>query len=332
MLYPAIEPFAKGMLDVGQGHSIYFEECGNPVGIPVVFLHGGPGGGCSDTSRRFFDPNRYRIVLFDQRGCGRSTPHASESPVCIAQISTQLLVQDMELLREHLGIEQWLLFGGSWGCTLALAYTKQHENRVLGMVLRGVFGAQQRELDWLYAAGGASQVFPKEWEAFESMAASEPSLLQTYDDALQSPDPSIAEPAAKAWCAWETSLCSVHPETNATATPDSDEIKKSLAMARISSHLFTHDPDLLANNTLWQTTGHELPYLRGIAGIIVQGQFDMVTPAQTAWQLHKAWVGSELRMVHTAGHTSSDPALQAALVLALDDMATVLTHTKRETA
>jgi proline iminopeptidase len=327
MLYPPIQPFITGMLDVGQGHLIYFEACGNPSGIPVVFLHGGPGGGCSETSRRFFDPARYRTVLFDQRGCGRSTPHASESPVNIEHISTQLLVQDIERLRTHLGIARWAICGGSWGCTLALAYAQQHFDRVTGIVMRGVFGAQQRELDWLYKAGGASQIFPKEWEAFEtqeSMTANPQSLLQTYNDTLENSNPAINERAALAWCAWESSLCSIHPSAVVTAPPSPADIKHSLAMARISAHLFTHDPALLANNTLWQTTGQPLDYLAGIAGIIVQGQFDMVTPALTAWQLHKAWAGSELRMVHTAGHTSSDPALQASLVLALDDMATIL--------
>jgi proline iminopeptidase len=303
-------------MDVGQGHQVYWEECGHPQGLPVVFLHGGPGGGCSEVSRRFFDPAKYRIVLFDQRGCGRSLPHASTQDNFTAH-----LVADMEQLRELLKIDRWVLCGGSWGCTLALAYAQAHADRVLGVVIRGVFAAQSREMDWLYKPGGASQVFPKEWAAF--VAASGPvrpgstakSLLPVYDALLQSRDVQLQTQAAAAWCAWEDSLCSVYPSPVGVSSP-----WRYLAMARISAHMFAHDPALNHDNCWGLGTGKPLSYLSQVPGIIVQGQFDMVTPPVTAWQLHQAWPDSDLRMVHTAGHSSSDPELQRALVQALDDM------------
>jgi proline iminopeptidase len=314
MLYPAIEPFASGMLDVGQGHSIYWEQCGNPEGQPIVFLHGGPGAGCTPKSRRWFDPRHYRIVSLDQRGCGRSLPHASTQHNTLAH-----LVQDLEQLRIFLQIERWLLCGGSWGSTLALAYTQQHSARVQGMVLRGVFTALPQELDWLYQPGGASQVFPQQWQAFASaLDAVEPTqLLCAYAQQLQSQDPDQVLAAALAWCAWEDALSSVHLDTS-TKTPD---LQRCLSMARISSHIFMHDPWLGAGNSVWSAQS-----LQGIPGIIVQGQFDMVTPACTAWRLHQAWPGSQLRIVHEAGHATGDPALGQTLVAALDELATMVKH------
>jgi proline iminopeptidase len=323
MLYPAIEPHAQGLLDVGQGHQVYWEECGNPEGLPVVFLHGGPGGGCSDYSRRFFNPAVYRVVLFDQRGCGRSVPHGHTQ-----DNFTHHLVADMERLRKLLSIDRWVLCGGSWGCTLALAYAQQHAARVRGIVMRGVFAARTSEMNWLYQPGGASQVFAKEWDRFasalEAGQRTDPStdqprdLLLAYDAQLQSADPMAQAQAAAAWCTWEDSLCSVH-----SAAPSLPDPTRALAMARISAHMFAHDPALNQAQCWGLGDGKPLSYLADIAGIIVQGQFDMVTPAVTAWQLHQAWLGSQLRMVHTAGHSSSDPALQEALVKALDDMASL---------
>jgi proline iminopeptidase len=322
MLYPPITPYESGWLEVGQGHRVYWEQCGNPQGQPALFLHGGPGGGCSDKSRRLFDPQRYRIVLLDQRGCGRSTPHAS-----IAANDTAHLVQDMELLRQHLKIEQWVLCGGSWGCVLALAYTQLHRERVQGLVLRGVFTGQPHEFDWLYRSGGASQVFPQAWAAFASAlgnplstaeAQSKPyALFQTYVDELLSDNPVHQLRAALAWCQWESAISSLYADAPATAT----DPRHSLAMARISAHIFVNDTWLGRANRLWP-----VHYLAGLPGIIVQGRFDMVTPAVTAEQLRQAWVGSELRMVSEAGHTSNDPALQQALVRALDDMAGKIRH------
>jgi len=315
MLYPAIEPHAQGLLDVGQGHQVYWEACGNPEGLPVVFLHGGPGGGCSDYSRRFFNPEVYRVVLFDQRGCGRSLPHGRTQ-----DNFTRHLVADMELLRNFLFIDRWVLCGGSWGCTLALAYVQQHAAKVRGIVMRGVFAARTSEMHWLYRPGGASQVFAPEWEQFASALKTGESsdLLSLYDAQLQSADPIAQAQAAAAWCTWEDSLCSVH-----ASEPSPPDPMRALAMARISAHMFAHDPALNQAHCWGLGDGKPLSYLADIAGIIVQGQFDMVTPAVTAWQLHQAWPGSQLRMVHTAGHSSSDPALQAALVMALDDMASL---------
>jgi proline iminopeptidase len=312
MLYPEVAPFASGMLDVGQGHSMYWEQCGNLQGQPIVFLHGGPGAGCTPKARRWFDPHIYRIVLLDQRGCGRSTPHAST-----AHNFCQNLVQDLEQLRTHLQIERWLLCGGSWGTTLALAYAQQHRARVQGMVLRGVFTAQPQELDWLYKPGGASQVFPQQWQAFATALGpvEDGQLLHAYAQQLQSDDAARVNAAALAWSAWEDALSSIHPDTSTTA-PD---LQRCLSMARISSHMFMHDPWLGAHNKLWP-----VDYLQGIPGTIVQGQFDMVTPARTAWRLHQAWPGSVLRMVHSAGHSTGDTALGQALVSALDELATMV--------
>jgi proline iminopeptidase len=314
MLYPEIAPFASGMLDVGQGHSMYWEQCGNPQGQPIVFLHGGPGAGCTPKARRWFNPQHYSIVLLDQRGCGRALPHGrTENNFC------QNLVQDLEQLRIHLQIERWLLCGGSWGTTLALAYAQQHRARVQGMVLRGVFTALPQELDWLYKPGGVSQVFPQQWQAFATALGQveDGQLLQTYAQQLQSADITQVTTAALAWCAWEDALSSIHPDTS-TTVPD---LQRCLSIARISSHMFAHDPWLGAHSQMWP-----VDYLQGIPGIIVQGQFDMVTPAQTAWRLHQAWPGSALRIVHEAGHASNDPALGQALVAALDELATMVKH------
>jgi proline iminopeptidase len=339
MLYPAIEPFASGMLDVGQGHSMYWEQCGNPQGQPIVFLHGGPGAGCTPKARRWFNPQHYRIVLLDQRGCGRSTPHASTLENTLAH-----LVQDLEQLRSLLQIERWMLCGGSWGSTLALAYTRMHRTRVQGLVLRGVFTAAPYELDWLYQPGGASLMFPQQWKAFakgamhsdtvvgtRSLSPQERAgvrvnakglvesarLLSAYAQQLQSPDEFQVLAAALAWCAWEDALSSIHPDLQATA-PD---LPRCLSMARISSHMFMHDPWLGAAKKVWSAQS-----LQGLPGIIVQGQFDMVTPSHTAWRVHQAWPGSQLRMVHEAGHATADPALGQALVTALDELATMVKH------
>ena len=325
-LYPAITPHQTGLMDAGQGHQVYWEECGNPQGRPVVYLHGGPGGGCTPTARRLFDPHRYRIILLDQRGCGRSIPHAETANNFLAN-----LVADLEQLRILLGVDKWLLCGGSWGCTLALAYAKKFTNRVSGMVLRGVFAAQDQELDWLYKEGGASRIFRAEWQAYvQAIGAVRPlktqaahgqscELLLAYDEVLQSGKPDQVLAMAKAWCEWEDALSSVHPsEPFLHPYFTAEDELHCLAMAKISAHMFAHDPDL-------GSRGHLLPnpandFLKDIPGIIVQGQFDMVTPAETAWQLKQAWPLGKLRVVHIAGHSSQDPELQRALVAALDEM------------
>lgn len=309
MLYPSIEPHTHGMLDVGQGHQIYWEECGHPTGEVVVFLHGGPGAGCTATSRRFFDPRRYRIILFDQRGCGRSEPHACTEHNFLAD-----LVADMEALRKHRSVDKWLLFGGSWGSTLALAYAKAHAQRVSGMVLRGVFTARAGELNWLYREGGASQLFPDKWDAFVNALGAGYSGcgLADYAQCLQSTDRQVQIRAALAWCQWEQSLSSIESDAQ-----DDLEPLACLAMARIATHMFMHDPDLQQGVGV----GHEevLHHLAGIPGVMVQGRYDLVTPVATAWALHRAWPGSQWRLVHNAGHSSADPALRQALVETMDD-------------
>lgn len=330
-LYPPIEPHRSGHLSVGHGHEVYWEECGNAMGRPVVFLHGGPGGGCSPTARRLFDPRRYRIILMDQRGCGRSRPHAETAHNFLAH-----LVSDVEQLRGHLNIDKWLLCGGSWGCTLALAYAKKFTQHVSGMVLRGVFAAQDHELDWLYKEGGASRVFRREWQDYVAAiqahgaidaeklhhgSGQRSALLNAYDTLLQSGTEGQVVAMARAWCTWEDALSSVYPSdpVNALlASPEQD--LACVAMAKISAHMFSHDPDLGSKGNIVPQTPNE--FLQHIPGIIVQGQFDMVTPAETAWQLTQVWPLAQLRVVHTAGHSSQDPELQRALVTALDEMLT----------
>ena len=316
---------------VGHGHEVYWEECGNPMGRPVVFLHGGPGGGCSPTARRLFDPRRYRIILMDQRGCGRSTPHAETAHNFLAD-----LVSDLAQLRLHLNVDKWLLCGGSWGCTLALAYAKKFSQHVSGMVLRGVFAAQDHELDWLYKAGGASRVFRREWQDYvmaiqahrhidaanlTTHSGQNSMLLNAYDQVLQEGTEAQVLAMARAWCTWEDALSSVYPSDPVHALQASqEEDLKCLAMAKISAHMFAHDPDLGTKGSIVPSTAQD--FLTNIPGIIVQGQFDMVTPAETAWQLKQVWPLAQLRVVHTAGHSSQDPELQSALVTALDDMLT----------
>ncbi len=325
-LYPAVTPYMTGLMEVGHGHQVYWEECGNPQGRPVVYLHGGPGGGCTPTARRLFDPHRYRIILLDQRGCGRSTPHAETANNFLAK-----LVADLEQLRILLGVDKWLLCGGSWGCTLALAYAKKYTDRVSGMVLRGVFAAQDQELDWLYKEGGASRIFRAEWQAYvQAIGAVRPlkaqtghgqscELLNAYNEVLQSGKPDHVLAMAKAWCEWEDALSSVYPsEPFLHPSFTAEEELRCLAMAKISAHMFAHDPDLGSRGGLLPNTAND--FLKDIPGIIVQGQFDMVTPAETAWQLKQAWPLGKLRVVHTAGHSSQDPELQRALVAALDEM------------
>lgn len=330
-LYPPVEPHRSGHMRVGHGHAVYWEECGNAMGRPVVFLHGGPGGGCSPTSRRLFDPRRYRIILMDQRGCGRSTPHAETAHNFLAH-----LVSDVEQLRRHLNIDKWLLCGGSWGCTLALAYAKKFTQQVSGMVLRGVFAAQDPELDWLYKEGGASRVFRREWQDFVAAiqahgavdaaplqhgSGQRSALLNACDALLQNGTEAQVVAMARAWCTWEDALSSVYPTDpmNASLASPAQDLA-CVAMAKISAHMFSHDPDLGSKGKIVPQTPND--FLQHMPGIIVQGQFDMVTPPETAWQLKQVWPLAQLRMVHTAGHSSQDPELQSALVTALDDMLT----------
>ena len=304
-LYPSLEPYERRILDVGDGHSLYVEESGNPRGRPVVVLHGGPGGGSSPMMRRFFDPAHYRIVLFDQRGCGRSRPHAS-----VTANTTQHLIRDIEQIRETLGIDRWIVFGGSWGATLALAYAQSHPARAAWLVLRGVFLGTAEELDWFYG-GGAGRFYPDLWARFVDPIPEDErnDLIGAYHSRLFSGN--FAEEArfARLWADWENALASVE-----TRVFHDTPVDYARAFARLENHYFTNDcfldPDgqLIAN----------LSRMADVPGTIVQGQFDMICPPVTAWRLHRHWPGSTLRMVPMAGHALSEPGITAELVRIMD--------------
>lgn len=309
-LYPPIEPDDIGYLEVGDGHALYWEACGSRHGKPALFLHGGPGGGCQADHRRLFDPECYRIILFDQRGGGRSRPSAS-----LEANTTSDLVADIERLRLFFGFDDWLILGGSWGAALALAYAQVHRARVRALILRGVFTARRSELDWLYREDGASRLFPEGFERFVAPipAAERHDLIAAYHRRLMSGDSGVAAEAARHWCAWESSLLTLMPKTYATGSAASPG---EIALARIETHYFVNDTFLEEAQLL---AGAEL--LAGLPGIIVQGRYDLVTPAATAWALHKAWPGSQLEVVAAAGHATGEPGITTALVAATDRFA-----------
>lgn len=309
-LYPNIEPYRTGRLSVSGVHEIYFEESGNPNGKPVIFLHGGPGGGTEAKHRRYFDPAAYRIVLFDQRGCGRSTPFAS-----LEDNTTWHLVEDIEKLRTHLEIDRWQVFGGSWGSTLALAYAQTHPSRVTELVLRGIFLLRREEIRWFYQEG-ASWIFPDAWHEYSTHIPAEErsDLLRAYYARLTSSDPMVQRAAAKVWSVWEGRTSCLIPNADLIARTGGDEF--SLAFARIECHYFVNDG--------WLTNGRELlapaniEKLRKIPGVIVQGRYDVVCPAKSAWDLHVAWPEADLHIVPDAGHAASEPGIVHELVSATD--------------
>jgi proline iminopeptidase len=304
-LYPPLEPYDCGHLDGEGGHSIYWETCGNPRGRPALFLHGGPGGGCSVDNRRLFDPRRYRTVLFDQRGCGRSRPLGK-----LEDNTTALLLSDIETLRRRLGIERWLVLGGSWGAALALAYAESLPQRVSALVLRGVFTARQAELRWLYQEG-ASFLFPEAWDAFSGAipAQQRADLLRAYHARLTCGDPAVELSAARSWCAWEHEVMTLLPQV---APPARDDAALR-ALARLETHYFVHNAFLTEGQLI-----ERAHCLDGIPGVIVQGRYDAVTPPITAWQLRRAWPQARLNIIADAGHASSEPSIQSALVAATD--------------
>ncbi len=296
--YPPVEPFKSGMLDVGGGHRVYWEASGNPDGRPAVFLHGGPGGGISPVHRQLFDLNRYQVVLFDQRGCGRSTPNA-----CIESNTTWHLVDDIEKLRIMSGFEKWLVLGGSWGSALALAYAQRHPSRVSGLVLRGIFTLRRAELHWYYQEG-ASWVFPDKWERFIAPIPEDErgNLILAYHKRLTGTDKKQQIEAARAWSLWEGETITLLPDDKLSVQHGSDDF--ALAFARIENHYFINngffeEGQLIANAHL----------LADIPGVIIQGRYDMATPARTAWELHKAWPNSELHLVPDAGHAFNEPGI-----------------------
>jgi proline iminopeptidase len=308
-LYPPIEPYEVGRLDVGDGHQIYFERCGNRGGTPAVFLHGGPGAGCSPAQRRLFDPARYAVTLFDQRGCGRSTPHAS-----LEANTTWDLVADIERLREQAGVERWLVFGGSWGSTLALAYAETHPQRVSGLILRGVFTATRSEIDWYYQ-GGAAWLFPDLWEQFlEPIPEAERGdLVAAYNRRLTGADAAARLEAAKAWSLWEAGTITLLPNSLAAQF---GEDRYALAFARIENHYFSHDSWLRDDQLI-----RHAPRLADIPGVIVQGRYDVATPARSAWRLSKAWPKARFELIADAGHAFDEPGILDALVRATDSFA-----------
>ena len=307
-LYPEIEPFDTGFLEVSPLHRLYYEQCGNPHGKPAVFLHGGPGAGCNDKSRRFFDPAVYRIVLFDQRGCGRSTPHAE-----LADNTTWHLVEDIERLRTHLGIERWLVFGGSWGSTLALAYAQTHVDRVSELVLRGIFMLRRWELEWFYQKG-CDALYPDAWEGY--LAPIPPvergDLMSAYHRRLTGHDAAVRLEAARAWSTWEGATSFLHQDLAHIASSGEDEF--ALAFARIENHYFVNGGFFDADDQLLRDASR----LRAIPSVIVQGRYDVVCPARSAWDLHRAWPEADLRIVGDAGHSAFEPGILHELVLATD--------------
>ncbi|MCA1652740.1 MAG: prolyl aminopeptidase [Sphingomicrobium sp.] len=308
-LYPPILPYDSGHLDVGDGHSLYWELCGNPKGKPVVFLHGGPGGASSPDHRRQFDPDRYKILVFDQRGCGKSTPFAS-----LDTNTTWHLVEDIERLRTQVAkVDRWMVFGGSWGSTLALAYAQKHPERVTELVLRGIFLFQQYELDWLYKEGGASSVYPDKWEAFAGFIpeGERGDLLEAYRKRLTSDDEQLRLAAAQTFSAWEANTVTLLP--SAQVMEEFTEPHKAVAIARIENHYMIHK-GWFEEGQLLRDAGT----LRGIPGVIVQGRHDTCTPPRAAWALQQAWPQAELNIVPDGGHLYSEPGILDGLIRATD--------------
>ena len=315
--YPDIEPYDHGLLDVGDGQAIYWETSGNPRGKPAVFLHGGPGGTSTPKHRRLFDPVRYRIILLDQRGTGKSTPHASEPNADLSANTTWNLVSDLEKLREHLGIEKWQVFGGSWGSSLALAYAETHPDRVTELVLRGIFTLRESELFWFYE-GPAGQLFPEVWDQFVAQVpdAAPGEFRAAYHERLFNPDPAVHTPAAIAWATWEASAITLLPQPDVVAT--FAEPKYAVAFARIENHFFKNlgwfeDRQLLRDAHL----------LRDIPTVIVQGRYDVCTPPVTAWELSRELPNAEFTIVPDAGHAFDEPGILSALIEATDRFAEV---------
>jgi proline iminopeptidase len=308
-LYPPIEPHEKGMLDVGDGNLVYWEVCGNPAGKPALYVHGGPGSGCGGGARRCFDPDRYRIVLFDQRGCGRSTPHASDPAAGLRHNTTAHLVADMERLRKHLGIERWLLHGGSWGSTLILAYAETFPERVSQIVISAVTTTRRSEIDWLYR--GVGRFFPEAWERFLAGAPG-PDVVAAYARLMEHPDAAVREKATADWCAWEDTVLS--GETITRPYGDRPSAARQ-AFVRICAHYFAHGA-WLEEGALLRDAGR----LAGVPGVLIHGRLDLGSPVETAWELARAWPGAQLTVVADAGHLGGATTLDH-VIRALDQFA-----------
>lgn len=303
MLYPAIQPSRTFYLQVSAEHKLYIEECGNPDGVPVVFLHGGPGASCEPVHRRYFDPERYRIFLFDQRGCGKSRPHAS-----LHNNTTQDLVADLEKIRQKLGLEQWVVFGGSWGSTLALAYAEEHPQRVLGLLLRGIFLCRQQDVDWFYQ-GGTARLFPDAWQDFLAPIPEQErgNLVQAYYARLTSDNELERMAAAKAWSLWEGRTATLRPDHSVIDYFSNPHL--ALSIARIECHYFINNSFFSENQLLDNAFK-----LKDIPGFIVHGRYDVICPVDQAFELHQRWPSSELKIVADAGHAVSEKGIARALI------------------
>ena len=312
-LYPDITPYKTHQINVDEPHVLYVEENGNPDGIPVIFIHGGPGAGCEAYHRRFFDPNVYRIILFDQRGSGRSTPHAE-----LEGNNTQALVADMEVIRENLNINRWVLFGGSWGSTLSLVYAETHVDRVMGLIVRGIFLTRQQEIDWFYQEG-ASRIFPDYWQDFIAPIpeGERDHLLKAYYKRLTGENEIAQMQAAKAWSIWEGRTATLR--SNKNVIDHFGSAHTALSLARIECHYFMNDSFLEDNQIL-----NNADKLQNIPGMIVQGRYDLICPLESAWELHQAWPKAELKIIADAGHSATEPGTVDALVCATDEMANIL--------
>ena len=313
-LYPDIKPYKIHHLKVDEPHVLYVEESGNPEGIPVLFVHGGPGAGCENYHRRFFDPNVYRIILFDQRGAGKSTPHAG-----LEGNTTQDLVTDMEVIREELNISRWVLFGGSWGSTLSLVYAETHSDRVMGLIVRGIFLCRKKEIEWFYQKG-ADRIFPDYWQDFiEPVAETErEKMLEAYYKLLTGKNEIAQMHAAKAWSIWEGRTATL--KHNKNVVDHFGNAHTALSLARIESHYFINNSFLKENQIL-----NDANKLQNIPGVIVQGRYDLICPLESAWELHQAWPKAEFKIIADAGHSATEPGIVDALVNATDEMAKNLT-------
>jgi len=310
-LYPSIDPYQTGMLSVSDLHTLYFEQVGNPDGKPILFLHGGPGGGCYPFHRRYFDPQKWRIVLFDQRGCGRSTPDAE-----LEDNTTWDLVNDIEKLRSHLEIERWAVFGGSWGSTLALAYSQTHADRCVALILRGIFMMRPKELRWFYQEG-ANYLFPDAWEDYLKPIPPEErqDLIAAYYQRLISPDPAVRQAAAQAWSVWEGRTSRLSPDPALEQRFGQGRFAE--AVDRIEGHYCVNNGFCQQEDQLLQN----IDRIRHIPAVLVQGRYDVVCPPLSAWELHKAWTEADLVLVPNAGHSATEPGIRSALLGATDQFA-----------
>lgn len=313
-LYPPIQPYQEGTLPVSDLHTLYYEQSGNPDGKPVVVLHGGPGGGCIPEYRQYFNPEKWRIIMFDQRGCGRSLPYAE-----LRENTTWDLVEDIEKLRIHLGVESWVVFGGSWGSTLSLAYSQTYPERCNGLILRGIFMLRSEELHWFYQEG-ASYIFPDAWEEYVKPIPPEEryDFLSAYYKRLTSDDPLVQLEAAKAWSVWEGSTSKLYPDSNLMERFGESEF--AIAFARIECHYFINKGFFEPENQLLVNVDK----IRQIPGVIVQGRYDIVCPMKSAWELHRAWPEAEFIVIPDGGHSMSEPGIRSALISATDQFVVAL--------